>query len=766
MRPDSHPTELFKALQQRDWGAALQCLHRKPTEAKTWIYRETDFPQSQLLWKLLPLHAAIAIGAPAYLILELLQAYPDAAKKWDSKRSLPIHIAAARIDLDLDGERILYHLLRVFPESAGVKNGKGLTPIELAFGAQLRKDKHAKKQLLLGSENREPEEEGFELQLEMRDVIENYKSDGNEPSNWALIDASLSSSCSYESSSSSDENGINLQEIIPVVQPNSESESKSNSSSSTGSSSTSNTKSVAVQDVDIKYGAPSATSSISLQQSSDSSSTSHSGSLNNLGQAGVKSLSKSTSSNNEMKTAVEKDTIELTQNKSGESSRSFKVGTVAQAKSYDLPPRPSMYSSPVKSLPDPRALLKKRSKSIEKKSSTDSDRYSVREELNFESDYKALDQPTDLDEMSASSQLTKQTTVSQKDTQRERSFELPPKPSPTTIYSSPLKSIPSPIRAFKQRSRSLQRSVSLDCNSFEKDSRIKSRVTVNTNKNSRSIALEDTNTSCKQAHSFDCNPPKQYMYSSPVKSLPLPSPLKMFKSRSRSLQKKASLDSYSFGADTKTNYPIVKVPSSMNSQRKDEESSSLDDIIKSVSSVEKSSFATSSLDCIDTSLASNSIAMAPESVRSACSTCSVLTEAASPQSEKMSDSMRQLNLLEAVQEGEDNEQQVNKGAETTFEHDQVLYDFAEEAITNLGGESCNAKFVVHEMHAKGIITIEDLIKLKHQEFVVLFSDQKLALEMKRLLDEPEFENSVFPVLDSIDEESSSGSSSGIIQGLL
>jgi hypothetical protein len=115
MRPIDKPSELFKALQMREWGNALDCLHRKPAEAKTWIYRETDFPHSQLMWKVLPLHAALAIGAPAYVILELLQAYPDAARKWDSNRSLPIHIAANRIDLDDGGERILHKLLKAFP---------------------------------------------------------------------------------------------------------------------------------------------------------------------------------------------------------------------------------------------------------------------------------------------------------------------------------------------------------------------------------------------------------------------------------------------------------------------------------------------------------------------------------------------------------------------------------------------------------------------------------------------------------------------------
>ena len=131
MKPVDNPTDLFKALQMRDWGAALDCLHKNPIEAKTWIYRETDFPENEMRWKMLPLHTGIVLGAPAYLIIELLQVYPDAAKQWDLHRSLPIHLAASRIDIDDDGERILYHLLKAFPESAGVENGKGRLPSKL-----------------------------------------------------------------------------------------------------------------------------------------------------------------------------------------------------------------------------------------------------------------------------------------------------------------------------------------------------------------------------------------------------------------------------------------------------------------------------------------------------------------------------------------------------------------------------------------------------------------------------------------------------------
>lgn len=761
MRPVDHPTELFKSIQQKEWGAVLHCLHKKPMEAKTWIYRETDFPENKLLWKLLPLHAAVALGAPAYVILELLHTYPDAAKQWDSKKSLPIHLAASRIDLDVDGERVLHHLLRVFPESAGVINGKGRTPIELAYGAQLRKDRQIKRESKLESDEREPEEEGFELQLEMRDVMESFT---NEVADWSLIDESLSSSYS---DGSVVESVINIQESQFTE---SKSNSESNSSSSTDTESAESKSTVAVQSFDVKN-AISATSSISLHQSASDSSTSsstkslsHQNSAKSQPSQGQPKPALSPSVGSEM--PVEKETIGLTGMNSVESSRSNQ--SVARAKSYELPPRPSMYSSPIKSLPDQLPLLKSRSRSIEMKGIMD--RYSVNSETTAMSESK-------VESMPASSQTSNQSAQKR----LIHSSELPPKPA-----SSPLKSLPSPIRAFKQRSRSFRKSYSLDCASFEK-SRTNGFIDVDGNPSPNDYSTMTVSTLstlsgqqemiCKQSHTFDCTP-KQSMYKSPARSLPLPSPLKMFKSRSRSLQKKVSLDAYSFdkcyissSEDTNGEVTATQSTSPSNetnqlstSQQNDDSALSLDDIIMHVPST---SSAKSYASRIDVEEANNTrMQFVPESARSTCSTLSVRTEAATPRSDGIDEN---LNLMKSQQIEQLGNTSLLSTTETlSFERDQVLSDFIEEAITNIGAHY-TVKRVLNEMHEKKIDTIESLLKLSPNEFMAVFTNRKLSIEMKRLVDGPTGRVNEASLLDSIYEGgsgSSSSSSSGIIRGLL
>ncbi|KAL7545389.1 hypothetical protein ACHAWF_008730 [Thalassiosira exigua] len=118
------PTNLFLNLHQRDWVAALGRVSEHPIEASIWIRRKKN---GYILWKLLPLHAAIMLGAPSYLVLEILHAFPNAARARDMSGALPVHLAAARIDSHPEGGRITRHLIRAFPDSIGLKDSSGCT---------------------------------------------------------------------------------------------------------------------------------------------------------------------------------------------------------------------------------------------------------------------------------------------------------------------------------------------------------------------------------------------------------------------------------------------------------------------------------------------------------------------------------------------------------------------------------------------------------------------------------------------------------------
>ena len=113
---EENPTHLFMYLQQRAWGLAVTQLKKNPEEARVWNYRKVKSEgvststelvvhdgsspdEHKYRWKLLPLHAAIVLGAPTEIIQDIIRAYPEASKKSDERGSLPVHLAASRLDM-------------------------------------------------------------------------------------------------------------------------------------------------------------------------------------------------------------------------------------------------------------------------------------------------------------------------------------------------------------------------------------------------------------------------------------------------------------------------------------------------------------------------------------------------------------------------------------------------------------------------------------------------------------------------------------------
>lgn len=162
-----NPTKLFLLLQQKSWGLAMKRLKKRPDEAEVWVYRKvapenataSDPDQTQeetkpakYRWKLLPLHAAIVLGAPLEVTTKILLTYPEAARKMDERGSLPVHLAASRLDVDDDGEKIVLQLFGVYADSIDIKDRNGRTAPELAKLARARKA--AEKQRLMETATR------------------------------------------------------------------------------------------------------------------------------------------------------------------------------------------------------------------------------------------------------------------------------------------------------------------------------------------------------------------------------------------------------------------------------------------------------------------------------------------------------------------------------------------------------------------------------------------------------------------------------------
>ena len=90
----------------------------------------------------LPLHVAAAIECPdvifyGSMIYRLLQLHPEGLKEKNQNRDLPLHMITQELNRYSEGKALYVarQFLRIYPEGAGVKDGKGLLPIGRAFQA-------------------------------------------------------------------------------------------------------------------------------------------------------------------------------------------------------------------------------------------------------------------------------------------------------------------------------------------------------------------------------------------------------------------------------------------------------------------------------------------------------------------------------------------------------------------------------------------------------------------------------------------------------
>eukprot|EP00956_Cyclotella_meneghiniana_P002297 scaffold2600_cov73-Cyclotella_meneghiniana.AAC.15 len=731
MKPVDNPTDLFKALQTRDWGAALDCLHRNPTEAKTWIYRETDFPENEMRWKMLPLHTAIVLGAPAYLIIELLQAYPDATKQWDLNRSLPIHLAASRIDIDDDSERILYHMLKAFPESAGVENGKGRLPIELTYCAQLRKDKQKK----INSwciDAREPEGGGFELQLEMRDVMESFKCDDKvvDPSTWSLGTTPTTSSFSTKSGSLSYSflNDVNSNKLRTIHETDCHSYDISSNSTSSCSSASSTPKSIGFHSINVQNEARSSTSVLGISLSTTSSQSTKSGT------SFFSTLLKPGSNIKEWGT--------LTSKTSDSSSRSFnflkKSKTSAASKESEVsdvndPSKPNVAASKkqqgFKLLPnlpqDPMISTKseetfKRSRSVEvckPRVSCDS--------TSFDGDIL---------------------------NRRAYSFDLK---SSHLLNSSPQQM--SPAMSLPCSHNMLIEEKKLIGASHEDSSHLVLMPAQSTS----SILLQQEY-GHNQTRSFDLSS-NQKMYQSPALSLPTSNMVNKPHSLNVDEEKFPKGNDWTrddFNAESETikvlSGSVVEIKESIASFRKPttpkQQRGKWRDKAICLSLEQSTPEKATTLhfekdlaanECFNTinNVSSDTSATQPseQSLEECFSINQVRTESYDEETEN-------LRLLAEVRNSFDDKSQVDSVSVSTESlsvctQDAILADFLEEAICNINGEDkYDISNILKEMRdVAKIESIEDLILSNNKAVLLSFANKELALEMRRLLEEPVYE---------------------------
>eukprot|EP00957_Ditylum_brightwellii_P208507 15357780-Ditylum_brightwellii.AAC.1 len=88
-----NPTTLFKLLHSAKWDAAQKRCETYPWEAKIYVVRRDPADNKKIIWRFLPLHAAIIFSAPLDLVLSLIRCYPESAAKSDDRAMIPLHLA-------------------------------------------------------------------------------------------------------------------------------------------------------------------------------------------------------------------------------------------------------------------------------------------------------------------------------------------------------------------------------------------------------------------------------------------------------------------------------------------------------------------------------------------------------------------------------------------------------------------------------------------------------------------------------------------------
>ena len=116
---DQGATALYRAIENKDWDAAMARLDTAPDEARTWVSRREP-GTDKTRWRLLPLHAVCIFRAPLALIEALLEMYEEGPQMKDDQGMLPVHLACR----NGASKGVVLTLLKAFPESLFVMDRK------------------------------------------------------------------------------------------------------------------------------------------------------------------------------------------------------------------------------------------------------------------------------------------------------------------------------------------------------------------------------------------------------------------------------------------------------------------------------------------------------------------------------------------------------------------------------------------------------------------------------------------------------------------
>lgn len=108
--------------------------HTHPVHANKWS--ETKTSKGKILWRKLPIHAALKMGkftdARWYeLIQALLTVYPESVRCGDENGDLPLHIAAGC--KNVSSPQLVEYIISRYPDALVRVNKRGMLPLHRAY---------------------------------------------------------------------------------------------------------------------------------------------------------------------------------------------------------------------------------------------------------------------------------------------------------------------------------------------------------------------------------------------------------------------------------------------------------------------------------------------------------------------------------------------------------------------------------------------------------------------------------------------------------
>jgi len=115
-------TELFTAIQNKEWNRTLDLIQKCPSKAEEWSTHVAF--DGETIWKRLPIHEACINNAPVKVIQAIFNAHPAGVEAMDLNDRLPLHHAAVHgVDIE-----VVTILLRAYPDAVEQEDQFGKTP--------------------------------------------------------------------------------------------------------------------------------------------------------------------------------------------------------------------------------------------------------------------------------------------------------------------------------------------------------------------------------------------------------------------------------------------------------------------------------------------------------------------------------------------------------------------------------------------------------------------------------------------------------------